>query len=193
MPIRPPDTLEFIRILLIQPNKYGFDGCGVSILMSTLDRAGGNHLIARMFERSSPVTLEFCDNVADEIVAGVFGNSRWWVTRLWANTLSSWSLIEGELTLNGIVDVFALPPHTATSAVFAVWRRRLEQNEKTWQRFLGELEMPPPRAVRREIARQTAEENAAVHAQMQAALASARPRRRVRDSTITLPSGDTLT
>ena len=193
MPIRRLDTIELVRALLVQPNQYGLDGCGLNLLMLTLDPASGRYLIGRMFEQSSPVTLEFCENVADEIIAPIFGASRWWVTKLWANTLSSWQFVEGELTLNNIPDVFALPPHTATSAVFAVWRRRLEQNERNWQRFVNDLEMPPPRAVRREIERQTAEENAAVHAQMQAALASARGRRRVRDSTINLPSGDTLT
>lgn len=191
LPIVVPPTLNLVRAMLSGGLETP-EASGLAVVIATTHPRSHGHLIGRLYERGGPVNFEVLGNAADEIAGPMLGTPRWTAEKIWSNTLGAWQLVEGELALAGITDVFSLPPHTATSTVMAVWRRRLERNEKAYKQFIDEIERPPRRALRREIQRANAEANLDALNTIQQLTKRSKGKRREADSTIRTMSGDTL-
>lgn len=187
MRVAVPDTLTLVRALVSSK-----DGSGLHVVMALCPRRVDRvWLLSRIAAPHSTVTLEVLHLVADRLIRSILGMERWTAEELWRATMANWSVLDGDMLLDG-VDVIELPPARATSVVLALWRRRFRHDSDGWRQFQRAIEKEPRREVRRQAEERAGAISPEQAAQFQQLAARAKGRPAAVDSVVTMPPPDTL-
>lgn len=141
--LRIPDTVTLARVVAIPDNR----GAGLWVTFACTAVPDHQVLLSALVDHHRPLTLGDCDRIADMLVERITGWKRWEASRLWAQTIGAWPIIDGELLGRG-VDLAALPPDRATNVAFGWWRAMLGKAKSgEWERWLRDLEREPRRVI----------------------------------------------
>ncbi|MGV9742873.1 hypothetical protein [Nocardia farcinica] len=109
------------------------------------DQADAAWLIPQILDGTA-LPAPLLDEIADTLVANLFGQPRWVVQRLWREAIGVWREVDAELGQRG-VDVLALAPDRATNVIYGVLHRRRAGKQEHLQRWISELEAAPARVL----------------------------------------------
>lgn len=181
-----PSTVALAQALQVERPILG----AVSVLLELTDDRG--LLMELLLDPGRPrVDRRLIDEVADDVMLACTGWHRWTAQRLWERTLGAWPMIGGRLLADG-VDVAELPFSQASAAVYATWLDAYRRAPDEWRKWQDGLFREPPRKIRRDIERASAQQAEEDFAAMQAMMAQSDPTPGPVDSTIVMPESDTL-
>lgn len=181
--VSAPTTTGLVRALLSDQGDKRTNTSGLWTALVLTDPAD-HAAIGRMVLAPGGPTLDLFHDVADALFEAVVGWHRWEAEFVWAQTVASWPLVDGDLLAAG-VDVCDLPVSRSTNVAYSWWWRTLRENSDGWRKFEKGMRREPRRVIRREAEKPM---DAAAFAQLTAQIAAASSGRvEVPQSTITMP------
>lgn len=142
--VHVPETTSLVMALSLPDDR----GAGLWTTLALTDELDQWKVVSAVID-AGPAIDRILDDVADLLVEKITGWKRWEAAHVWQQTLGAWSIIDGDLTAQG-VNITSLSITRATNTAFSWWRRNLGRDEQAWKKWLRDMEREPRRIIERE-------------------------------------------